>query len=107
MCHTTSRRPASARPSVETVAPNDDLLLDETLDGFEAELDEDLPPLDDQPTGQILSKFRRPGDAPPAAADASGGAAQLGKIPIVRRPQEGELAGTEVPPLLARLLARF
>jgi hypothetical protein len=99
-------RPASARQPAEVA--DEVLLLDEMSDGLEADLDEDLPPLDPPPVGQILSKFRQPADAPPTAANPGGGTAQLGRIPIVRRRKEGgEPAATEVPPLLARLLARF
>ncbi len=102
-------RPASARPPATVAAPDDGiLLLDEMAEGLDADLSEDLPPLDAPPVARVLSKFRRPADAPPAETNAGSGPAQLGRIPIVRRRDESRgSAATEVPPLLARLLARF
>lgn len=66
------------------------------------------------PEGGLLSKFRRdPAPAEPAALAHAGDSAgrddrapaQLGRIPIVRKKKSQE--GSETPPLLTRLLARF
>jgi hypothetical protein len=88
----------------------DALLLDDLAD-----LDEELPASGDPLPAGALSKFRLSHDAQGAnrdgqdAAEADSGAdpedsgAALGRIPIVRR----KAPASEVPMLLARLLARF
>ncbi len=110
-------------PLSEPVPPQGEL-LDDLLDGVEDDLD-DLEGLDDVeelelegeaalPESAVLSKFRlgskpgRPAEPsapePPEAAPAEG-AAQLGRIPILRRRRTDDPAGA--PALLTRLLARF
>jgi hypothetical protein len=107
------QRPASDRHGTRASAnPADEVLL---VDALSSGGDDPSPHLlrpGARAEGAVLSKFRRPEQVrsvviePPE--DAGGAPAQLGRIPIVqRRSNAGQPAGTQVPGLLARLLARF
>jgi len=107
-CHLTGDD-LPAEDVFDTGGLDEDLMLDEVLDLDDAL---ELTP----PGAATLSKFRRPAAARAAAAPEpleaappspeDGNAAQLGRIPIVRRRRSDD-ADPESPPLLMRLLARF
>ncbi len=111
--------PRPPDPSAEPAALLDDSVqldeLDELdeLDGLD-EFDELDQFAEAVPEDGLLSKFRRdPAPAEPTALAPAGDSAgrddrapaQLGRIPIVRKKKSQE--GSETPPLLTRLLARF